>query len=164
VRCLVIENELDTSNYICKGLRESGYTVTACNNGVDGLDLATSKSWDIMVLDRMLPGRMTSNLDAMSGRCLSPKVAATCIATTWCATASRCSHGCRPAGSPTTVCSSSDATRAHRKRYGCWSGALGTDLLLSLLLIEAGALVLGARSNGAPGWVARVALHQANDG
>ena len=58
VRCLVIEDEIDTSQYICKGLRESGYTVTACNNGVDGLDLAMGQRWDIMVFDRMLPGRM----------------------------------------------------------------------------------------------------------
>ena len=58
LRCLVIENEIDTSHDICKGLTESGYTVTACNNGMDGLDLAMSETWDIMVLDRMLPGRI----------------------------------------------------------------------------------------------------------
>lgn len=58
MRCLVIEDEIDTSHYICKGLRESGYTVTSCNNGMDGLDLAISQSWDIVVLDRMLPGRI----------------------------------------------------------------------------------------------------------
>jgi len=58
VRCLVIEDEAETSNYICKGLREAGYLVTACANGPNGLDFATSEDWDIIVLDRMLPGRI----------------------------------------------------------------------------------------------------------
>jgi two-component system OmpR family response regulator len=58
VRCLVIEDEAETSNYICKGLREAGYVVTAAATGPDGLDYATSEEWDIIVLDRMLPGRI----------------------------------------------------------------------------------------------------------
>jgi two-component system OmpR family response regulator len=58
MRCLVIEDEADTSRYICKGLREAGYAVTACANGVDGLDYAVSEPWDIIILDRMLPGQV----------------------------------------------------------------------------------------------------------
>ncbi len=58
MRCLVIEDEIDTSNYICKGLTESGFAVTACHNGMAGLDLAISEDWDVVVLDRMLPGRI----------------------------------------------------------------------------------------------------------
>ena len=58
VRCLVIEDEAETSNYICKGLREAGYLVTACATGPDGLDYATGEQWDLIILDRMLPGRI----------------------------------------------------------------------------------------------------------
>ena len=58
VRCLVIEDEAETSNYICKGLREAGYLVTACFTGPDGLDYATGEQWDLIILDRMLPGRI----------------------------------------------------------------------------------------------------------
>jgi len=58
VRCLVIEDEAETSNYICKGLREAGYLVTAAATGPDGLDYATSEEWDVIILDRMLPGRI----------------------------------------------------------------------------------------------------------
>ncbi|HEY8101052.1 MAG TPA: response regulator transcription factor [Burkholderiaceae bacterium] len=58
MRCLVIEDEVDTSRYICKGLTESGYAVTPCGNGLDGLHLATSEQWDIVILDRMLPGQI----------------------------------------------------------------------------------------------------------
>ena len=58
MRCLVIEDEAETSNYICKGLREAGYLVSSCDNGPEGLDLAVGNDWDIIVLDRMLPGRI----------------------------------------------------------------------------------------------------------
>ena len=56
LRCLVIEDEVEASRYICKGLAEAGYTVTAAGDGERGLALATAGSWEIIVLDRMLPG------------------------------------------------------------------------------------------------------------
>ena len=56
MRCLVIEDEAETSRYVCKGLREAGYTVTSCANGQEGLDFATGADWEIIVVDRMLPG------------------------------------------------------------------------------------------------------------
>ncbi len=55
MRCLVIEDEIDTSRYICNGLKEAGHTVTACRDSVDGLNRALSETWDVIVLDRMLP-------------------------------------------------------------------------------------------------------------
>jgi two-component system OmpR family response regulator len=58
MRCLVIEDEVETSRYIAKGLREAGYTVTVCGNGEDGLDYASGSDWDIMIVDRMLPGAL----------------------------------------------------------------------------------------------------------
>jgi two-component system, OmpR family, response regulator len=56
MRCLVIEDEADTARYVCNGLKEAGFTVKCCRNGVDGLDLAASERWDVVILDRMLPG------------------------------------------------------------------------------------------------------------
>jgi two-component system OmpR family response regulator len=56
LRCLVIEDEAETSRYVCKGLREAGFNASACENGSDGLALALSENWDIIVLDRMLSG------------------------------------------------------------------------------------------------------------
>ena len=56
MRCLVIEDDADTARYVCKGLKEAGYTVTACSTGQDGLDYAVGADWDIIVMDRMLPG------------------------------------------------------------------------------------------------------------
>jgi two-component system OmpR family response regulator len=56
MRCLVIEDEGDTARYICNGLAESGHAASVCCNGVEGLDLATNERWDVIILDRMLPG------------------------------------------------------------------------------------------------------------
>ena len=56
VRCLVIEDEVDTSRYICNGLREAGYDAQAALTGDAGLALALGGPWDLIIVDRMLPG------------------------------------------------------------------------------------------------------------
>src|ERR1700741_3766867 len=56
MRCLVIEDEADTARYVCNGLREAGHTATLVRDGAGGLHLATNERWDVIVLDRMLPG------------------------------------------------------------------------------------------------------------
>jgi two-component system, OmpR family, response regulator len=56
MRCLVIEDEASTARYICNGLKEAGMAVACSRDGVDGLDLATGEHWDVVILDRMLPG------------------------------------------------------------------------------------------------------------
>lgn len=58
MRCLVIEDDVSTSRYICNGLTEAGYNATASYSGFDGLHLATGESWDIVILDRLLPGQI----------------------------------------------------------------------------------------------------------
>lgn len=55
LRILVVEDDREVSNYITKGLRESGHTVDTAFNGKDGLFLATTERYDALVLDRMLP-------------------------------------------------------------------------------------------------------------
>jgi two-component system OmpR family response regulator len=56
MKCLVIEDESDTLRYIGNGLREAGYSVVLCDNGLDGMHLAVNESWDLVILDRLLPG------------------------------------------------------------------------------------------------------------
>jgi two-component system OmpR family response regulator len=56
IRCLLIEDEVDTARYICNGLEETGFAAVWCRDGVDGLRLATDENWDVVILDRMLPG------------------------------------------------------------------------------------------------------------
>ena len=53
---LIVEDDEDTAAYMRKGLMEAGYTVDHAANGRDGLFMATSGSFDAIVLDRMLPG------------------------------------------------------------------------------------------------------------
>jgi len=56
MRILVIEDEVKTAAFIRKGLRESGYTADVANEGFEGLDLALTREYDIIILDVMLPG------------------------------------------------------------------------------------------------------------
>jgi two-component system, OmpR family, copper resistance phosphate regulon response regulator CusR len=56
MRLLVIEDEPKTVAYLKKGLEESGFTVDTARTGVDGLHLALTDDYDLMVLDVMLPG------------------------------------------------------------------------------------------------------------
>jgi two-component system, OmpR family, response regulator len=56
MKSLVIEDEPDTARYICNGLRESGHAVTCCDNGLDGLHQALNERWDLIIIDRLLPG------------------------------------------------------------------------------------------------------------
>ena len=53
---LIVEDDDETAAYMRKGLSEAGYTVDHANNGRDGLFLATSGSFDAIIMDRMLPG------------------------------------------------------------------------------------------------------------
>ncbi len=55
-RILVVEDDVDTADYLTKGLREAGYTVEHATDGRDGLYLASSSSFDAVVMDRMVPG------------------------------------------------------------------------------------------------------------
>ncbi len=56
MRVLVIEDDAQTAAYMVKGLVEAGHKVDHASNGRDGLFLATSGEYDVMVVDRMLPG------------------------------------------------------------------------------------------------------------
>jgi len=55
VRILVIEDDKAVAKYIGKGLDELGYTVDIASDGKEGLFLATSESYDALIVDRMLP-------------------------------------------------------------------------------------------------------------
>ncbi|NOZ37619.1 MAG: response regulator transcription factor [Gammaproteobacteria bacterium] len=52
---LVIEDDIETANYIAKGLKEHGHTVDQALDGKDGLFMALENDYDILILDRMLP-------------------------------------------------------------------------------------------------------------
>ena len=57
MRILIVEDERKTADYLHQGLTESGYVVDVALRGDDGLHLALSEAYDLMVLDVMMPGR-----------------------------------------------------------------------------------------------------------
>jgi two-component system OmpR family response regulator len=56
MKILVVEDDAATGAYIADGLREEGHSVDLIASGADGLVQATIGSYDVMVVDRMLPG------------------------------------------------------------------------------------------------------------
>ena len=57
MKALIVEDEAKTGDYLRKGLSENGFIVDLANNGQDGLHLALTGEYDIIVLDVMLPGK-----------------------------------------------------------------------------------------------------------
>ena len=57
MKILVVEDEKQIAGFVRNGLEEQGFTVDVCDNGNDGYVLATTQSYDVIVLDIMLPGR-----------------------------------------------------------------------------------------------------------
>jgi two-component system OmpR family response regulator len=53
---LLIEDDAEAAKYLVKGLGESGYVVDHAADGPAGLTQATHESYDVMIVDRMLPG------------------------------------------------------------------------------------------------------------
>jgi len=54
---LVVEDEKSVASLIRKGLEEQGFCVEMSHNGTDAHALATTRQYDVIVLDIMLPGR-----------------------------------------------------------------------------------------------------------
>lgn len=53
---LVVEDDHTVRNFVAKGLKEAGHLVELTDNGKDGLFMAVSEKFDLIILDRMLPG------------------------------------------------------------------------------------------------------------
>ena len=58
MKVLIVEDNERVARFITNGLRESGHTVEHAANGRDGLFLASSEPYDVIVMDRMLPGNI----------------------------------------------------------------------------------------------------------
>jgi len=56
MKVLLVEDNPQVSQFVRKGLTEAGHVVDHADNGRDGLFMATTESYDAMILDRMLPG------------------------------------------------------------------------------------------------------------
>jgi two-component system OmpR family response regulator len=56
MKILLIEDDQATASYVEKGLRQAGHVVDWTCDVREGLELATTHSYDAAVIDRMLPG------------------------------------------------------------------------------------------------------------
>jgi len=65
VRILLIEDERGIADFVEKALRAAGHQVDACTDGRDGERHALSTDVDLVILDRMLPGR--EGVEVLSG-------------------------------------------------------------------------------------------------
>jgi two-component system OmpR family response regulator len=62
MKVLLVEDNERVTRFVTKGLKEAGHTADHADNGRDGLFLAASEPYDVIIMDRMLPG----NIDGLS--------------------------------------------------------------------------------------------------
>lgn len=55
MRLLMIEDDAKTADYVKQGFEESGHVCDVVENGHDGLFKATRETYDVLIVDRMLP-------------------------------------------------------------------------------------------------------------
>ena len=57
MRILIVEDEIKAAEYLRKGFSENGFVADVANNGEDGLHLALTGDYDLIILDVGLPER-----------------------------------------------------------------------------------------------------------
>jgi DNA-binding response OmpR family regulator len=62
MKILLIEDDVHISRFLINSFGQEGYTVTHANNGVDGLYEAVNSTFDIIILDLMLPQKNGSEV------------------------------------------------------------------------------------------------------
>lgn len=55
VKILVVEDDKETLHYIAQSFEERGDSVDSCSDGREALLLSGQKTYDVMIVDRMLP-------------------------------------------------------------------------------------------------------------
>ena len=56
MKILIVEDEPKTGDYLRQGLGEAGFVTDLARDGLDGMHLALTGDYDLLVLDVMLPG------------------------------------------------------------------------------------------------------------
>lgn len=62
MKLLLVEDDHKIADFISQGLQEAGFVVDHIDNGTQGLEMALNRSYDIAVIDIMLPGLDGLNL------------------------------------------------------------------------------------------------------
>jgi two-component system, OmpR family, response regulator len=58
VKILLVEDNERVAGFVTRGLREAGHIVQHAANGRDGMFSAASEPYDVIIMDRMLPGNI----------------------------------------------------------------------------------------------------------
>lgn len=56
MKILLLEDDAETADYIVQGLREEGHAISVVADGRVGLIEAAGEEWDLLIVDRLLPG------------------------------------------------------------------------------------------------------------
>jgi two-component system OmpR family response regulator len=56
MKILIVEDNERVARFLKTGLQEAGYTIDHAENGRDGMLFAASENYDVIIMDRMLPG------------------------------------------------------------------------------------------------------------
>jgi two-component system OmpR family response regulator len=56
MRILLVEDDVEAADYIAQGLRDEGHELHITPDGRSGLFRAAGEDWDLLIIDRMLPG------------------------------------------------------------------------------------------------------------
>ena len=57
MRILLVEDDKETLDYLAKALREAGHVTEQATDGDTGAAMAADGEYDVLIVDRMLPGR-----------------------------------------------------------------------------------------------------------
>jgi two-component system OmpR family response regulator len=58
LKVLLVEDNERVTRFVVKGLQEAGHVADHVDNGRDGMFMAASERYDVIIMDRMLPGRI----------------------------------------------------------------------------------------------------------
>jgi len=56
MKVLVVEDDVQTASFVCDGLERGGHSSDSVTTGPEALAMAMSESYDVLIVDRMLPG------------------------------------------------------------------------------------------------------------
>jgi two-component system OmpR family response regulator len=56
MRILLVEDDAKIASFILSGLEQSGYAVSHCSDGLSAFTTASSESFDLLIVDIMIPG------------------------------------------------------------------------------------------------------------
>ncbi len=57
MRALIIEDDHEVADFVSQALKEAGFITDTVHDGREGLYMAANEDYDIIILDRMLPGK-----------------------------------------------------------------------------------------------------------